>query len=471
MKTMNVFNTLTRKKEPMIPVQEGKVGIYACGPTVYNFFHIGNARPFVIFDTLRRFLTHLGYEVKFVQNFTDIDDKMIRRANEENTTVEAIADRYIEEYYKDAGALGVKPADVHPRATKHIGEIIGIIKKLEFKGLAYPVENGDVYFDTQAYRSNYGKLIGQNLDDLESGARIEVDDIKKHPMDFALWKGQKPGEPAWKSPWGMGRPGWHIECSAMSMKYLGETFDIHCGGVDLIFPHHENEIAQSEGATGKPFAKYWMHNGHINVDNKKMSKSAGNFFTVRDIAKEYDLEAVRMFLLSAQYRSPINFSRDLVIAAKNSLDRMYTARNNAIFMLESAAEREMNDAEKAFLEIGDKAIERFDDAMCDDLNTADALAAVFDYVREMNTQFTDANAPCKAVLEEGLKKLAVMTDVLGLLSKEYDATPEEIKVLVDARVEAKKAKNFAEADRIRAQVLEMGYIIEDTPKGPKVKKA
>ena len=471
MKTMYVFNTLSRKKEPLVPVHEGKVGIYACGPTVYNFFHIGNARPFVIFDTLRRFLSHLGYDVKFVQNFTDIDDKMIRRANEEGTTVEAIADKYIEEYFKDAAALGVKPADVHPRATKHIGEIIGLIKKLEAKGLAYATDNGDVYFDTQAYRSNYGKLIGQDLDDLESGARIEVGDIKRHPMDFALWKGQKPGEPAWKSPWGMGRPGWHIECSAMSMKYLGETFDIHCGGVDLIFPHHENEIAQSEGATGKPFAKYWMHNGHINVDNKKMSKSAGNFFTVRDIAKEYDLEAVRLFLLSAQYRSPINFSRDLIMAASSSLERMYTARNNAIFLLESAPEREMNEDEKAFLDRMQQYIDRFDDAMCDDLNTADALGVLFEAVRDMNTQFTDAKAPCKAVLEEGLKRFSVMTDVLGLLSKEYDATPEDIKALVEARTAAKKAKNFAEADRIRAEVLEKGYIIEDTPKGPKVRKA
>ena len=471
MKTMYVFNTLSRKKEPLVPVHEGKVGIYACGPTVYNFFHIGNARPFVIFDTLRRFLVHLGYDVKFVQNFTDIDDKMIRRANEENTTVEAIAEKYIEEYFKDAAALGVKPADVHPRATKHIGEIIGLIKKLEAKGLAYAVDNGDVYFDTQAYRSNYGKLIGQDLDDLESGARIEVGDIKRHPMDFALWKGQKPGEPAWKSPWGMGRPGWHIECSAMSMKYLGETFDIHCGGVDLIFPHHENEIAQSEGATGKPFAKYWMHNGHINVDNKKMSKSAGNFFTVRDIAKEYDLEAVRLFLLSAQYRSPINFSRDLIMAASSSLERMYTARNNAIFLLESAPEREMNEDEKAFLDRMQQYIDRFDDAMCDDLNTADALGVLFEAVRDMNTQFTDAKAPCKAVLEEGLKRFSVMTDVLGLLSKEYDATPEDVKALVEARTAAKKAKNFAEADRIRAEVLEKGYIIEDTPKGPKVRKA
>ena len=472
MKTMYVFNTLSRKKEPLVPVHEGKVGIYACGPTVYNFFHIGNARPFVIFDTLRRFLVHLGYDVKFVQNFTDIDDKMIRRANEENTTVEAIADKYIEEYFKDAAALGVKPADVHPRATKHIGEIIGLIKKLEAKGLAYAVDNGDVYFDTQAYRSNYGKLIGQDLDDLESGARIEVGDIKRHPMDFALWKGQKPGEPAWKSPWGMGRPGWHIECSAMSMKYLGETFDIHCGGVDLIFPHHENEIAQSEGATGKPFAKYWMHNGHINVDNKKMSKSAGNFFTVRDIAKEFSPEVVRMFMLSAHYRSPINFSRDLILQAKSALDRLYTARDNAAFALEHAPEREMNDAEKAFVERAKEAMDRFDDAMCDDLNTSGALGVLFEYIRYMNTVLADANNPCKTVIEEALSALKVMAhDILGLLMKDADTTPEEIKALVQARVEAKKAKNFAEADRIRAEVLEKGYVIEDTPKGPLVKKA
>lgn len=471
MKTMQVYNTLTRKKEDFVPLHEGKVGIYACGPTVYNYFHIGNARPFIIFDTLRRFLVHLGYQVTFVQNFTDIDDKMIKRANEEGTTVEAIAEKYISEYKKDAEALGIMPADVHPRATKHIGEIIGLIKKLEAKGLAYATDNGDVYFDTQAYRANYGKLIGQNLDDLESGARVEVGDVKRHPMDFALWKGQKPGEPAWKSPWGMGRPGWHIECSAMSMKYLGETFDMHCGGVDLIFPHHENEIAQSEGATGKPFARYWLHNGHINVDNKKMSKSAGNFFTVRDITKEFDPEAVRMFMLSAQYRSPINFSRDLIAQAKSSLDRLYTARNNAVFLLEHAADREMNDGEKAFAQRALEAVDRFDSAMCDDLNTADALGVIFEYVRDMNTVLSDQNAPCKAALEAGLNALKTMTDVLGLLTKEPDNTPEEIKALVAARVEAKKAKNFAEADRIRDEVLSKGYVIEDTPKGPKVKKA
>ena len=472
MKQMMIFNTLSRKKEPFKPVNEGKCGIYACGPTVYNYFHIGNARPFIMFDTLRRFMEHLGYDVTFVQNFTDIDDKMIRRANEENTTVEAIAEKYIAEYFKDAEAIGVKKADVHPRATKHIGEIIALIKKLEFKNLAYKVDNGDVYFDTQAWRSNYGRLIGQNLDDLESGARIEVDDIKRHPMDFALWKAQKPGEPAWKSPWGMGRPGWHIECSAMSMKYLGETFDIHCGGVDLIFPHHENEIAQSEAATGKPFANYWMHNGHINVDNKKMSKSAGNFFTVRDISKEFDPEVVRMFMLSAHYRSPINFSRDLIIQAKNALERLYTARDNAAFALDHAEDRHMNEAEAAFAERCKGFMDRFDDAMCDDMNTSEAMGVLFEYVREMNTALADANKPCKAAIEAALSALNTMAhDILGLLMHDADTTPEEIKALVQARVDAKKAKNFAEADRLRDEVLKLGYVIEDTPKGPKVKKA
>ena len=471
MQTIYVFNTLTHKKEEFIPLVPGKVGIYACGPTVYNFFHIGNARPLIVFDVLRRFLTHLGYEVKYVQNFTDIDDKMIRRANEEGTTVDAVAEKYIGEYWTDANALGVLPADVHPRATKHIGEIIALIKKLEAKGLAYPAGNGDVYFDTQAYRANYGKLIGQNLDDLESGARVEVDEIKRHPMDFALWKGQKPGEPAWKSPWGMGRPGWHIECSAMSMKYLGETFDMHCGGIDLVFPHHENEIAQSEGATGKPFARYWLHNGFINIDNKKMSKSAGNFFTVRDILKEFDPEAVRLFMLSAQYRSPVNFSRDLVMQAKSSLERLYTARDNAVFARAHAPERELSEEEAAFLARGEKAITDFDAAMCDDLNTADALAVIFEYVRDMNTALSDAKQPCVKVIDSSLNALKTMTDVLGLLWKEADDTPEEIRQLVASRVEAKKAKNFAESDRLRDEIAAKGYIVEDTPKGPKVKKA
>jgi len=465
---MKIYNTMTRQKEELVPVHEGEVRIYACGPTVYNYFHIGNARPFIIFDTLRRYLIHKGFKVTFVQNFTDIDDKLIRRAEEEHTTVEELANRYIDEYFKDADALGVMRADVHPRATRHIGEIIKLISKLIKNGYAYEAQ-GDVYFDTQAY-PGYGKLSGQNLEEREAGARIEVDDVKKNPMDFALWKAQKPGEPAWKSPWGMGRPGWHIECSAMSMKYLGETFDIHCGGVDLIFPHHENEIAQSEGATGHPFAKYWMHNGHINVDNRKMSKSLGNFFTVREIAAEYDLEAVRMFMLSAQYRSPINFSRDLIEQAKASLERLYTARNNALFLLESAPDRAMSPEEEAFAARGSEAVARFDAAMDDDLNTADALGAIFDWARDMNATLSSI-APSRAAIQAGLDALGEMTGVLGILSKKLDTTPEDVKKLVEERQKAKKEKRFADADRIRSEVLAKGYVIEDTPAGPKVRKA
>ena len=464
---MKIFNTMTRKKEEFVPLHEGKVGIYSCGPTVYNYFHIGNARPFIIFDTLRRHLEHMGYEVTFVQNFTDVDDKMIRRANEEGVTVAELGDRFIEEYFRDADALGVKRATVHPRATKHIGEIIGMIKKLEAKGLAYEVD-GDVYYDTHAF-PGYGKLSGQNLEDREMGARIEVDEDKKHPMDFALWKKQKPGEPAWKSPWGMGRPGWHIECSAMSCKYLGQTFDIHCGGVDLIFPHHENEIAQSEGANGQPFARYWMHNGHINVDNHKMSKSAGNFFTVRDIVKEFDPEAVRLFMLSAHYRSPINFSRDLIEQAQNALARLYTARDNALFLRESAPDCPMTAEEEAFAARADQAISAFNAAMDDDLNTADALGVIFEYVRDMNASLNEHSS--RAAVEKGVNALNEMAGVLGLLRREADLVPEDVKALVEERQAAKKARDFAQADALRAQIEQMGYVVEDTPKGPKVRKA
>ncbi|MCR4620792.1 MAG: cysteine--tRNA ligase [Clostridiales bacterium] len=466
---MKIYNTMTRKKEEFVPLTPGKVGIYACGPTVYNFFHIGNARPFIVFDVLRRFLRYQGYQVTFVQNFTDIDDKLIRRAAEEGTTVPEIAEKYIKEYYTDAEGLGIEKADVHPRATKHIGEIISMIKKLEKNGYAYKADNGDVYFDTQAFKS-YGRLSGQNLDEREAGARIEVDDVKKHPYDFALWKAQKPGEPAWNSPWGMGRPGWHIECSAMSTKYLGDTFDIHCGGVDLIFPHHENEIAQSECATGKPFARYWMHNGHINVDNRKMSKSLGNFLLVRDISREFDLEVVRMFMLSAHYRSPINYSHDLLLQAQASLDRLYTARNSALFALEHAVDRELNETENAFLQRCDAAVSAFDEAMNDDLNTADAIGAIFDFVRELNV-ISSSKSPAKAALAKGVETLKRLTDVLGLLTKEADIVPEEVKQLVAARTQAKKDKDFALADSLRQQVLDLGFIIEDTPSGAKIKKA
>ena len=434
---------------------------------MYNYFHIGNARPFIMFDLLRRYLEYRGYQVTFVQNFTDIDDKMIKRANEEGTTVAELGDRFIDEYFKDADALGIHRASVHPRATRHIGEIIGLIKKLEKKGLAYAV-NGDVYFDTEAF-PGYGKLSGQNLDDLEAGARIDVDEAKRHPMDFALWKAQKPGEPAWPSPWGMGRPGWHIECSAMSMKYLGETIDIHCGGKDLLFPHHENEVAQSEGATGKPFAHYWMHNGHINVDNQKMSKSLGNFFTVRDISKEFDLEAVRMFMISAQYRSPVNFSKEMIEQAKSALDRLYTARDNWTFLLDHAPERELNAAEQELVAKGRAAIEHFDEAMDDDLNTADAIGAVFELVREGNLAINAQTA--REAIKATLSALKEMTGVLGILMRENDAIPDDIKELVEQRKQARAAKNWAESDRIRDEITARGFVLEDTPQGAKVRRA
>ena len=464
---MKIYNSQTRRKEEFVPIEPGKVRIYSCGPTVYNYFHIGNARPFIMFDLLRRYLEYRGYEVKFVQNFTDIDDKMIKRANEEGTTVEELGDRFIAEYFKDADALGIHRATVHPRATRHIGDIIGLIKRLEKNGLAYNV-NGDVYFDTEAF-PGYGKLSGQNLEDLEAGARIDVDDAKRHPMDFALWKAQKPGEPAWPSPWGMGRPGWHIECSAMSMKYLGETIDIHCGGKDLLFPHHENEIAQSEGATGKPFVHYWMHNGHINVDNQKMSKSLGNFFTVRDISKEFDLEAVRMFMISAHYRSPVNFSKEMIEQSKAALDRLYTARDNWTFLLDHAPERELNEAEQALIAKGREAVAKFDEAMDDDLNTADAIGAIFELVKEGNLAITADTA--RAAIKSTLSTLKEMTDVLGILSRENDASPDDIKALVEQRKQARAEKNWAESDRLRDEITARGFVLEDTPKGAKVRRA
>ena len=464
---MKIYNSQTRRKEEFVPIEPGKVRIYSCGPTVYNYFHLGNARPFIMFDLLRRYLEYRGYEVKFVQNFTDIDDKMIKRANEEGTTVEELGDRFIAEYFKDADALGIHRATVHPRATRHIGDIIGLIKRLEKNGLAYNV-NGDVYFDTEAF-PGYGKLSGQNLEDLEAGARIDVDDAKRHPMDFALWKAQKPGEPAWPSPWGMGRPGWHIECSAMSMKYLGETIDIHCGGKDLLFPHHENEIAQSEGATGKPFVHYWMHNGHINVDNQKMSKSLGNFFTVRDISKEFDLEAVRMFMISAHYRSPVNFSKEMIEQSKAALDRLYTARDNWTFLLDHAPERELNEAEQALIAKGREAVAKFDEAMDDDLNTADAIGAIFELVKEGNLAITADTA--RAAIKSTLSTLKEMTDVLGILTRENDAIPDEIKALVEQRKQARAEKNWAESDRLRDEITARGFVLEDTPKGAKVRRA
>ena len=464
---MQIYNSMTRKKEEFHPIHEGKVGIYACGPTVYNYFHIGNARPFIVFDVLRRYLEYRGYDVTFVQNFTDIDDKMIRRANEEGITVKEVAEKYIGEYFTDAKALGIRPATVHPRATEHIPQIIAMIQKLVDKGLAYE-SNGDVYYRVKAF-PQYGRLCGQNLEDLESGARVSVDEQKEDPLDFALWKAQKPGEPAWESPWGMGRPGWHIECSAMSTTYLGDTFDIHGGGKDLLFPHHENEIAQTTGATGKPYVNYWMHNGFININNEKMSKSKGNFFTVRDIAKEFDLEAVRLFMLSAHYRSPINFSRELIEAAASSLERLYIARDQLAFLAKTAEDREPNEAERAFMDECEKAEEKFAAAMDDDLNTADALAALFELVRGVHK--LPQSGVSKAAVEMGQNKMNAICGVLGLLMKQGDAVPADVQALVDERAQARKNKDWKRSDELRDAIHAMGFILEDTKAGQKVRKA
>ena len=464
---MQIYNSKTRRKEEFVPIHPGEARIYACGPTVYNYFHVGNARPFIVFDVLRRYLEHRGYKVTFVQNFTDIDDKMIRRANEEGITVKELGDRFIAEYYKDAQALGIRPATVHPRATEHIPQIIALVQKLIDKGLAYEV-NGDVYFDTAAFPA-YGCLSGQNLEDLEAGARVDVDSAKKNPADFAVWKAQKPGEPAWSSPWGMGRPGWHIECSAMSMAYLGETFDIHCGGKDLLFPHHENEVAQSEGATGKPYVHYWMHNGFINVNNEKMSKSLGNFFTVRDILKEFDAEDVRMFMLSAQYRSPINFSREMIAQAHASLSRLYTARDQMSFLLEHAQDRPLNETEQAFVDRIKTYADRFDNAMDDDLNTADAIGALFEIVRDANVTLTADSS--KAAIETALNALTSLCDVLGLMMKKGGELPADIQALADSRAQARKDRDWKKSDELRDQLKSLGYIVEDTKEGQKVRKA
>ena len=465
---MQIYNSETRKKEKFVPLHEGKVGIYACGPTVYNYFHIGNARPFITFDVLRRQLEREGYEVTFIQNFTDIDDKMIKRANEEGITVAELAERFIAEYYKDAQALGIRPATVHPRATEHIPEIIALIEKLIEKGHAYAV-NGDVYYRVSSF-PGYGKLSGQSVDEREMGAseRLDVETEKESPADFTLWKAQKPGEPAWESPWGMGRPGWHIECSAMSMKYLGETFDIHCGGKDLLFPHHENEIAQSEGATGKPYVRYWMHNGFINVDNQKMSKSLGNFFTVRDIAKEFDLESVRLFMLSAHYRSPINFSRAQIEAAHASLTRLYTARDQLRFLLDSAPDKPLTGEEEAFTERLKDYEAKFDAAMDDDLNTADAIGAIFALVRDANASLNAQSS--RAAVEAAMKSLKALCDVLGLLQKSEDGLPAEIEQMVNERAEARKNKNWKRSDELRDAIRAAGYVLEDTPQGQKVRR-
>ena len=455
---MKIFNTLTRQKDEFVPINKGEVKIYACGPTVYNYIHIGNARPLCVFDTLRRYLEWRGNKVDFVQNFTDIDDKLIKRANEENTTVPEIAERYIKEFWTDAKGLNIREATVHPRATENIEQIQNIIKTLIDKGYAY-CSGGDVYYRAKKF-SEYGKLSHQPLEELEAGARIDVTEIKEDPMDFCLWKAAKPGEPFWESPWGNGRPGWHIECSAMAGRYLGKTIDIHCGGLDLIFPHHENEIAQSEAANGCEFAHYWMHNGFINVDNHKMSKSLNNFFTVRDVAERYGYEPIRYMMVSCQYRSPINYSAEVIEQAKNSLERLYTCRDNIDFALKNAAD---GGEIPAFTE---QRKQEFIDAMEDDLNTADALAAVFMLVRDINTAIS-AGAGKKA-LKAFAEVFDELTGVLGLVyNRRTETLDSEIEELINKRTEARKNKDFKTADEIRDKLKEMGIILEDTPQGVK----
>lgn len=455
---MKIFNTLTRQKDEFVPINKGEVKIYACGPTVYNYIHIGNARPLCVFDTLRRYLEWRGNRVDFVQNFTDIDDKLIKRANEENTTVTDVAERYIKEFWTDAKGLNIREATVHPRATENIEQIQNIIKTLIDKGYAY-CSGGDVYYRAKKF-AEYGKLSHQPLEELEAGARIDVTEIKEDPMDFCLWKAAKPGEPFWESPWGNGRPGWHIECSAMAGRYLGKTIDIHCGGLDLIFPHHENEIAQSEAANGCEFAHYWMHNGFINVDNHKMSKSLNNFFTVRDVAERYGYEPIRYMMVSCQYRSPINYSAEVIEQAKNSLERLYTCRDNIDFALKNAAD---GGEIPAFIE---QRKQEFIDAMEDDLNTADALAAVFMLVRDINTAIS-AGAGKKA-LEAFAEVFDELTGVLGLVyNRRTETLDSEIEELINKRTEARKNKDFKTADEIRDKLKEMGIILEDTPQGVK----
>ena len=462
---MRLYNSLTNKKEEFIPIEPGKVKMYSCGPTVYNYFHIGNARPFIIFDTLRRYFEYIGYEVSFVQNFTDIDDKMIKRANEEGITVKELAERFIGEYFIDAKGLGIKEATVHPRATENIDAIIDLIKNLEDKGYAYSVD-GDVYFSVKKF-NEYGKLSHQPLENLEAGARIDVEDKKKDPMDFALWKAKKEGEPFWQSPWGEGRPGWHIECSAMANKYLGKTIDIHSGGKDLIFPHHENEIAQSECANCAPFANYWLHNGYINVDNRKMSKSLNNFFTVRDVAKEFDYVVIRFFMLSAHYRNPINFSHDLLVQAKTGLERIETCVKNLEFLSSNAKN---GDADETVVSRIAELKKQFTDAMDDDVNTADAISTLFDIVKFANTNF-DENTP-KGSLDITAKLLTELMEVLGVKSKkENDFLDSDIEALIEERNNARKNKDFARADEIRDTLKNAGIILEDTRGGVKWKRA
>lgn len=462
---MQIFNTLTRKKEELIPITSGEFKIYACGPTVYNFIHIGNARPICVFDVLRRYLEYRGNKVTFVQNFTDIDDKIIKRANEENLSFQQISEKYIEEYKKDAKGMNVKEATIHPKATENIDEIISIIQSLVDNGYAYPVSNGDVYFSTNKF-DDYGKLSHQPLEDLEAGARINVGELKKEPMDFVLWKSAKPDEPYWDSPWGKGRPGWHIECSAMARRYLGNTIDIHCGGQDLIFPHHENEIAQSECCNSQPFANYWMHNGYINVDNVKMSKSLGNFFTVRDVAEKYGYEPIRYLMISSHYRSPINYSVDVIEQCKAGLSRLYTCRDGLDFALKNSVEKSNPRDEKIKEELSLRR-EQFIKAMDDDFNTADALAAVFDLVRDINISIIKESSS-QELCQFAIDLFDELCEVLGLVyNRTAQSIDDEIEELIEKRNQARKDKDFKLADEIRDSLKAQGITLEDTPQGVK----
>ena len=469
---MKIFNTLSRRKEEFVPIEPGKVKMYVCGPTVYNFIHIGNARPMIVFDTVRRYFEYKGYEVNYVSNFTDVDDKIIRKAIEEGVDAETISKRYIAECKKDMEMMNVKPATKNPQATQEIGGMIEMINTLIEKGHAYVAADGTVYFRTKSFKE-YGKLSHKNLDDLQSGFReikVTGEEGKEDPTDFVLWKPKKEGEPFWESPWCPGRPGWHIECSEMSKKYLGESIDIHAGGEDLIFPHHENEIAQSECANGKTFANYWMHNAFLNIDNRKMSKSLGNFFTVREISEKYDLQVLRLFMLSAQYRSPLNFSADLMEASKNSLERIRTAAEHQADCLKAAKEGEMTAEEKQNQAAVEELVQKFETAMDDDFNTADAISAIFEIVRLSNSTISEAST--KAYVSYVKETMDKLCDVLGIITeKKEEILDSEVEDLIAKRQQARKDKNFVLADEIRGQLLDMGIILEDTREGVKWKRA
>ncbi len=462
-KKMKFYNTLSRKKEEFIPLEPGKVKMYACGPTVYDYFHIGNARTFIIFDALRKYLEYRGYDVIFVQNFTDVDDKIINRAKEEGVSPREISEKFIQIYFEDSKTLGIERADICPKVTENIGEIIEFVEELIDKGYAYEAE-GDVYFDVSKYE-DYGKLSKQNLDELQLGARVEVSEQKKNPLDFVLWKAAKPGELNWDSPWGSGRPGWHIECSTMAKKHLGDTIDIHGGGRDLVFPHHENEIAQSEARSGKPFANYWLHVGYLNINDEKMSKSLGNFFTPREIAKEFDLENFRFFILSAHYRNPINFSRELLEAAKNGLDRLYTGKNNLEYLMENADDEASTENEEKWFENLKQYKNRFNEVMDDDFNTADGIAVIFDLIREINTNVDEKTS--KQTLQGAYNLFMELTSVLNLLGRKEEILEGDIEKLIEERQKARKEKNFELSDKIRDDLKEKGIILEDTPQGVK----